>query len=173
MDRRALVVYLESSYSAYSPVLASAREVMLAGLRWSSDYWSGLAVAWLEEGAPIDVEIANELHKLASTEVLSQNLRHRAFSIARRFTRELPIEELDVVRVVALRSCDRSFEGTEGVKRKPRVGDRGTVVHIHPTGSHEVAFIVEAVAPDGHTLWVADFFASELQVEVKHLAAGT
>lgn len=173
MDPRALVVYLESPYSAYAPVLASVREVVLAGLRWSNDYWSGLAVAWLEQGAPIDLAIATELQKLATTEVISQSLRHRAFALARRFTRELPIEELDVVRVVALRNIDRSFEGTEGVKREPRVGDRGTVVHAHPTGSHEAAFIVEAVAPDGHTLWVADFVASELQLEVKHCVAGT
>lgn len=170
MDPRALVVHLESPYATYGAVNASAREVVLAGLRWSNEYWSGLAVSWLEQGASIDSEVARELERLASMHALSQSLRHRAFALARRFTQVLPVEELDVVRVVALREKDRRFDGTEGVKREPRIGDTGTVVHAYATGEQEARFMVEAVAPSGHTLWVADFAAGELKLEVKHRA---
>lgn len=70
--------------------------------------------------------------------------------------------ELDVVRVVALNG-DRKFNGTEGVMRSPRIGDIGTVVHVLRAEGHFDAFTVEAVASSGHTLWVADFTANELQ----------
>lgn len=170
LDPRTLVIHLESPYAEYEATHASAGEVLLAGLRWSNDYWSSLAVSWLEQGAPIDSEIVRELDRLASMQVLSQGLRHRAFTLARRFTQRLPIEELDVVRVVALREHERHFDGTEGVKRKPRIGDMGTVVHAHATGEQEPSFMVEAVAPSGHTLWVADFAAGELKLEVKYCA---
>lgn len=82
----------------------------------------------------------------------------------------LQIEELDVVRVMALRTSGRHFDGSEGVKREPRIGDTGTVVHAYPTGAEEPAFIVEAVTSEGYTLWVADFVASELRLGKKHLA---
>jgi len=79
-----------------------------------------------------------------------------------------PIEELDVVTVVALHQENRNFDGTEGCRRAPRVGDIGAVVHAYQTGKAEGAFAVEAVGPDGKTLWLADFVASELKLESKH-----
>lgn len=75
------------------------------------------------------------------------------------------INELDVVRVVTLLQNDRQFSGSEGVSRAPRVGDRATVVHVLQPGH---VFIVEAVDSEGHTLWLADFLAEELQLEIKY-----
>lgn len=171
MDPRALVIHLESPYTEYKATGASAREVVLAGLRWSNDYWTGLAIGWIDQGVPVDGEIAHELSRLASMQSLSQGVRHRAFALVRRFTHVQPIEELDVVRIVSLSAQGRHFDGTDGVKREPRIGDTGTVVHAYATAEQEAKFMVEAVASSGHTLWVADFAVSELKLEVKH--AGT
>ena len=77
------------------------------------------------------------------------------------------IDELDVVKVAALLETDRQFSGTEGVSRAPRIGDLATVVHVLAPGR---AFIAEAVDSEGYTLWIADFRAEELLLEVKYCA---
>ena len=77
------------------------------------------------------------------------------------------IDELDVVKVAALLDDDRQFGGTEGVSRAPRIGDLATVVHVLEPGR---AFVAEAVDREGYTLWVADFRAEELLLEVKYRA---
>lgn len=87
MDARSLVVHLKSPLSAYTPVECGAREVVLAGLNWPTEYWAALAVGWLEQGAPLDAEVASALQALVEKKHYSQNIRHRAFAIARRFER--------------------------------------------------------------------------------------
>jgi hypothetical protein len=69
------------------------------------------------------------------------------------------LSEHDVVRIVRLRTSGRHFSGTEGVRRAPRVGDVGTIVNVPDPG----AFMVECVAPDGGTVWLADFRRDELE----------
>src|SRR5689334_18248541 len=86
MDPRALILHLEAPYSAYRPDSASARDVILAGLSWPADYWVGLALGWLEQGAPIDAEIAALLDRVARKS-LTQSVRHRAFALARKWER--------------------------------------------------------------------------------------
>jgi len=66
--------------------------------------------------------------------------------------------ELDVVVVQRLLVPTRTVTGTDGIVRQPRVGDRGTVVHI--LGSERC--IVECVDSSGMTLWLADFSFAEL-----------
>jgi len=68
------------------------------------------------------------------------------------------MDELSIVRVVKLNTSDRRFDGTEEVKRPPRVGDIGTVVH--KVGGLN---IVESVDRDGLTIWLADFTSDELE----------
>lgn len=165
MDPRTLVAHLESSYTTYVPESASVRNVILAGLQWPSDYWSGLAVSWLEDGAPIDEDIAVQLEKLSISPTMPQALRHRASRLLQRYMRFKKIGELDVVRVVALHEKSRAFSGTDSVRRAPRIGDLGTVVHLLTAESGDTAFVVEALAADGNTLWVADFLASELELK--------
>lgn len=68
-------------------------------------------------------------------------------------------EELSVVVVAKLLVAERRVDGTAGCVRQPRVGDVGTVVHVH--GPHD--FIVECIEPEsGFTLWLADFTAEEV-----------
>jgi hypothetical protein len=70
--------------------------------------------------------------------------------------------EYDVVRVTRLIQPDRYYDGTEGVKRSPRVGDLGTIVHIPPATNSWC--IVESVGKDGLTIWLADIVADELEL---------
>lgn len=89
MDQRALVVRLQTPFADYCEDDAAARDVILAGLSWSTDtsagYWQGLAVEWIEQGASIDADLVEFLNVIATTERLSQELRHRARTILRRW----------------------------------------------------------------------------------------
>lgn len=53
------------------------------GLRWQTPFWPDLAVAWLEQGAPLDAEIAGCLDEIASRNKWPQRLRHRAQALHR------------------------------------------------------------------------------------------
>ena len=66
--------------------------------------------------------------------------------------------ELDTVVVRALLTPTRQVEGTDAVKRQPRVGDQGAIVHV--LGPE--AYVVESVDAAGMTVWLADFRADEL-----------
>jgi hypothetical protein len=70
--------------------------------------------------------------------------------------------EYDVVRVTKLIQPDRDYIGTESVKRAPRVGDKGTIVHIPPETNSWC--IVECVNNDGLTIWQTDFNGDELEL---------
>jgi hypothetical protein len=67
-------------------------------------------------------------------------------------------KELDIVVVRALLTPTRHVDGTDTIKRQPRVGDQGTIVHV--LGPE--AYIVESVDAAGMTVWLADFRADEL-----------
>ena len=90
----------------------------------------------------------------------------RFLAIADTSRRVLRMQEYDVVRIVHLRNADRPFEGSESAARAPRLGDVGAIVSVLEEG---VAFVVECVAPDGSTIWLADFFADELAPEPARL----
>jgi hypothetical protein len=171
MDPRALVIHLETPYAQYVPVLAAPELVLLAGLRWPTEYWAGLAIGWLEQGAPVTLAVAKELKNFSAKSTNPQSLRHRAFSLARDFERSHPIQELDVVRVVRLLAPSRPFEGTKRASRAPRVGDTGAVVHVYEKHDDSHLFAVESVDNEGHTIWLADFALEELHVESKHAGA--
>jgi hypothetical protein len=70
--------------------------------------------------------------------------------------------EYNVVRVTKLIQPDRYYDGTESVKRAPRVGDKGTIVFIPPETNSWC--IVECVNHDGLTIWQADFSGEELEL---------
>jgi len=86
VDSRKLIVLLESPQNdVTSPELV--REAIKAGLCWPTPYWAELAVRWIEEGASLDSELANLVDAVAVNKHFPQNLRHRAFALARRFDR--------------------------------------------------------------------------------------
>jgi hypothetical protein len=71
----------------------------------------------------------------------------------------MEIREYDVVRVVNLKIPSRSFDGTAGVMRPPKIGDRGTVVHEYRPEDLTAPVVVESVDENGMTIWLADFEA--------------
>jgi hypothetical protein len=75
------------------------------------------------------------------------------------------IEQYAVVRVVRLDQDNRPFTGTPSVCRSPQIGDIGTVVHVYDLEDSTSAVVVEAVATDGCTVWLADFFPHDLELE--------
>lgn len=98
MDQRALLVFLDAPYASYRPVLAPARDVVLAALRWPSHSWANQAISWLNEGAPMDVEIAEALEALTEKKTYPQQLRHKAAAIARKWRHDstLPNSQFDI-----------------------------------------------------------------------------
>lgn len=52
-----------------------------------SSYWSEKAVGWLEQGAEVTDRIAVAVHQMVKAKGGTQNIRHRAFRIVRRWER--------------------------------------------------------------------------------------
>lgn len=74
------------------------------------------------------------------------------------------IQEYDVVRVAVLKERDRSFDGSDGVKRAPQIGDMATVCHEYDPDDLTATVAVEMVNEDGLTIWLADFDRDELEL---------
>jgi hypothetical protein len=55
------------------------------------------------------------------------------------------LKEYDIVKICSLRKPSRAYDGTDGIMREPRVGDRGIVVHILSKDNEEMKYIVECV----------------------------
>ena len=75
---------------------------------------------------------------------------------------ETIFRERTEVEIRQLINLDRPYNGTNGVKRPPRVGDVGRIVHItQHRWDGDLIYIVENEV-DGHTVWLADFLPEEL-----------
>lgn len=85
MDPRALVVYLESPYSEQRCNQPPAHEIVLAGLQAPSEYWVGLDVSWLEQGAPANNEITQELNSIVENKHFSQRVRHHSSALVKKW----------------------------------------------------------------------------------------
>jgi hypothetical protein len=72
-------------------------------------------------------------------------------------------KEYDVVKVKTLREQQRPYTGTEAVRREPRSGDTGSIVYILGSDGNEMKYVVESITKEGLTLWLADFWESELE----------
>ncbi|MBO1037771.1 hypothetical protein INR38_27205 [Delftia sp. SD018] len=84
MDTRILLLHLEHPLQAYSGS-ASPVEIVLAGLGYeASDYWPGLAIEWLEQGAPVNAEVLQALARVSENKHISQRIRHRSFAVLHR-----------------------------------------------------------------------------------------
>lgn len=73
---------LNEKYSL--PADIALQPLVITALSSHSEYWSGLALKWLEEGFPIDVELTALLAQCATDKSLSQSRRHRARRLAAR-----------------------------------------------------------------------------------------
>ncbi|WP_367351805.1 hypothetical protein [Achromobacter animicus] len=84
MDRNpSLVTGLESRLAVAKDAGKADRLMVVEGLapHWFSDHWPSLAIAWLEEGFPIDAEIADLLEAASNDKARSQQVRHKAFAL--------------------------------------------------------------------------------------------
>lgn len=84
-DFRAFLPALESSYSLYSGSMP-ASEILLGALNWPTGYWPALAIGWIEQGAPINSEIAKRLEIIGRGRQYEQRTRHRSFALHKRWT---------------------------------------------------------------------------------------
>lgn len=67
------------------------------------------------------------------------------------------LREYDIVQVIKLAPPVRPFDGTEPVRRPPKVGDVATICHEYNPEDPTAMVVVEMVDDDGFTVWVADF----------------
>jgi hypothetical protein len=77
----------------------------------------------------------------------------------------LNLREYDVVRVVRLSKPDRSYSGTDGASRPPKIGDVATICHEYERHNPNATVAVEMVARGGTTIWLADFARDELELK--------
>lgn len=83
-----LVIHLEQPMERQPHDGPPARDIVIAALKWPTEYWPELALAWLDEGLPIDEEIAVLLLAVSRQHTFSQRLKHRAFTIAMRWAKQ-------------------------------------------------------------------------------------
>ena len=83
MDTRILLLHLEKPLQAYSGIVPVG-DVVMAGLDYeTSDYWPGLAIGWLEQGAPVDSNVLQALARVSGINHFSQQIRHRSVAVIR------------------------------------------------------------------------------------------
>ncbi|MBN3722604.1 hypothetical protein [Burkholderia sp. Ac-20379] len=87
MKPPSIVLPLAYPFAEFVPGVDSAREIVVAGLRWPTPYWCDLAVGWLEQGVPVDDGIVELLIEISRNRNFPQNLRHRAFALYKRSTK--------------------------------------------------------------------------------------
>ena len=66
----------------------SSTAVIMAALTWPTQGWVQAALDWIDQGALIDHEIVDALEVVAATKNYTQDVRHRAFAVAKRWRRE-------------------------------------------------------------------------------------
>jgi hypothetical protein len=60
------------------PAGIALQPLVITALTSHSEYWSGLALKWLEDGFPLDGELTALLARCTEDKTLSQSRRHRA-----------------------------------------------------------------------------------------------
>ena len=107
------------------------------------------------------IEVGND-HRLADEEPLERMLReceNQTVGEQLEWYKHHKRVEYGIVRVALLLQSNRTFQGAKHVCRAPEVGDIGTIVFAYDVTS----FAVECVNKQGMTVWLADFFAEELE----------
>ncbi len=73
------------------------------------------------------------------------------------------LKEYDNVRIVRLLRENRHYDGTDGVRREPAVGDVAIIAHEYDPEDPRGPVAVEKVDAEGSTIWLADFDRDELE----------
>jgi len=64
------------------PAEIALQPLVVTALTSHSEYWAGLALRWLEDGFPLDLELTQLLAHCAENRILPQSHRHRARKLA-------------------------------------------------------------------------------------------
>lgn len=74
------------------------------------------------------------------------------------------------VRIRQLLQEEQAYDGWRINEHSPMVGDYGTVVDVLRAAGLPDKYVVECCQADGSTLWLAEFFAEELEINPTELA---
>src|SRR5688500_5814455 len=104
---------------------------------------------------------SHRLARLAAARVGSSRRggRPHARQARRAAVSSTSFRRLDTVRIVRLIVPDREVMGASAAPPQPHVGETGTVVEDVGEG----LYLVEHQTADGCTVWLAEFFADELE----------
>jgi hypothetical protein len=72
------------------------------------------------------------------------------------------LQQYQLARVVQLRYPLDTYDGWRVNRRRPAIGDMGTIVEIIHAPGLSNKYVVESSDADGITIWLADFDAEEL-----------
>ncbi len=72
-------------------------------------------------------------------------------------------QQYSMVRVSRLMRPPEDYDGWGVNQQPPRLGDVGTVVEILEAAGYPHKYVVEAADPNGATVWLAEFYAEELE----------
>ena len=70
------------------------------------------------------------------------------------------LKDFDTVRVARILESERRYDGSE----PPQIGDTGAIVHIYSVDGEVTGYMVENVASNGYTIWLADFLPDEVEL---------
>ena len=73
------------------------------------------------------------------------------------------LRQYGLVRIRQLLQPLAEYDGWRVNQRPPAVGDMGTLLDTLTAPGHPDRFVVESSGPDGVSVWLADFAASELE----------
>lgn len=78
---------VEAGMDARETDCVSLEKLVIFALSSWGSYWPELAVVWLEGGFPINESLARRLEIMSQEENLPQTVRHRAFTLVKRWRR--------------------------------------------------------------------------------------
>lgn len=78
---------VEAGIATHEIDCVSLEKLVLFALSSWGSHWPGLAVTWLEGGFPISEPLARRLETMSQEGNLPQAVRHRAFTVAKRWRR--------------------------------------------------------------------------------------
>ena len=77
---------------------------------------------------------------------------------------EQPFKFLTTVRIKQLLNSVREYDSWGVNKKPPQVGEVGALIDILSSPERPDKYVVENVSKDGSPVWLAEFFAEELEI---------
>lgn len=88
VDERLVTSLTRSGLPEAQARAISLRELLGFALQRATPYWASRAVVWLEAGFPFDRQLAEAVDRHVAEKHWSQQERHRAFRLVRRWERQ-------------------------------------------------------------------------------------